>query len=255
ETLCVVVHHEDFKTKDGKPQELWCAESHIKIHKQGPTDKFFDMYGGKRLGVGAKVAFDSKYAHPHKTRDEVLGKDHRTKIENAIVIRQEMKTVDHSPAMCVVVEHGKFKNGDNTYHEIYCAESHVEILQEGDPSKFFEEYGSDEKGLQASERQEAAVADDDAIEDEELVQDLKVEGKLRSGFHLTADYFKWEVLFRSCFQLLFGYIITVTYLPNIIPTNGTFLIGTVISTCAVTVPNAMYSMMAVYPLVIGIIIL
>ena len=42
ETTCVIVHHEDFVDDSGQPQDLWCAESHIKVHKEGPSNKFFD---------------------------------------------------------------------------------------------------------------------------------------------------------------------------------------------------------------------
>ena len=96
----------------------------------------------------------------------------------------------------------------------------------------------------------------DATDDDDgLAQDLKIEGKPVKGLHFTADYFKWEVLFRSCVQMLFGYVLTVAYLPNAVPTSGTFLIGIFASTCAVAVPHAMFTITAVYPLIIGMFIL
>jgi len=42
-TLCVVVHHEDFKDKKGFYQELFCNETHIKVEKQGDPNQFFEM--------------------------------------------------------------------------------------------------------------------------------------------------------------------------------------------------------------------
>jgi hypothetical protein len=42
-TMCVIVHHDDFVDEDGKHQELWCAETHVKLHKEGDSDHFFDV--------------------------------------------------------------------------------------------------------------------------------------------------------------------------------------------------------------------
>ena len=212
-----------------------------------------------RLGVGAVVSFDSKHAHPHKLRDEVLGKDHRMKLEHATVVRRERKTVDHQPTLCVVVQHDKFKDSNGNFQEIYCAESHVHVEKEGPSNQFFHDAKEDEIEVQASdvprEAPATATTADAAVGDDGLAQDLKIEGKPVKGLHFTADYFKWEVLFRSCVQMLFGYILTVAYLPNAVPTSGTYLIGILASTCAVAVPHAMFTITAVYPLLIGMFIL
>lgn len=44
ETMCVIVHHDDFVDDDGNCQDLWCAESHVKVHKEGDPDQFFDLH-------------------------------------------------------------------------------------------------------------------------------------------------------------------------------------------------------------------
>jgi ABC-type lipoprotein export system ATPase subunit len=41
DTMCAIVHHDDFKDSQGIHQELWCAEKHIKVHKEGDPNKFF----------------------------------------------------------------------------------------------------------------------------------------------------------------------------------------------------------------------
>ncbi|KAG7349282.1 ABC transporter [Nitzschia inconspicua] len=40
--LCVIIHHNDFVDQDGNFQDLWCAESHVKVHKEGDPAKFFN---------------------------------------------------------------------------------------------------------------------------------------------------------------------------------------------------------------------
>ena len=78
-------------------------------------------------------------------------------------------------------------------------------------------------------------------EDGTLANDLKVQGTLRrTGCPLSTDWFKWEVLGRACFQLIFAFIMSVAYLPNAVPTSGTYLIGILVSTCVVVVPHAMF---------------
>jgi hypothetical protein len=255
DTMCVVVHHEDFKTEDGKYHMLWCVESHVEVDKEGVKEGFFDIFGETqlRLGVGAKVAFDSKYAHPHKTLDGFLGPGHSMKLENAVVLRREMKPVGHGESsMCVVAEHEKFKDNAGKFCEIYCAESRIEVLQESDPDQCFE--ACDRKDAAPKASAEIGATDDDA-KDESLAHDSKAKGCLHIGFHLTADPFKWEVLGRAFVQLLLAYILTVADLPKAVPTSGPFLIGIVVSTIAVALPHAMYSLTAVFPSLIAVVIL
>lgn len=47
-TSCVIVTHADFTDENGQPQELCCAESAIKVHKEGDNDKFFDAVQGNQ---------------------------------------------------------------------------------------------------------------------------------------------------------------------------------------------------------------
>lgn len=42
-TTCVIVHHAGFVDDDGIPQDLWCAENHVKVHREGDPHKFFDV--------------------------------------------------------------------------------------------------------------------------------------------------------------------------------------------------------------------
>jgi ABC-type lipoprotein export system ATPase subunit len=41
-TKCVILHHDDFVDDEGQYQDLWCAETHIKVHREGDPNKFFD---------------------------------------------------------------------------------------------------------------------------------------------------------------------------------------------------------------------
>lgn len=42
-TLCIVVHHNNFKDKKGRYQELFCNEKHIRVEKEGDPKLFFEM--------------------------------------------------------------------------------------------------------------------------------------------------------------------------------------------------------------------
>jgi hypothetical protein len=93
----------------------------------------------KRLGLGAVVSFPTKFLHPHHHRDghfPSVNDDHR--LTDAIVVRREMKMVNHKSTMCVIVHHNDFKDDTGRYHRLWCAESHVKVETEGDPEKFFE---------------------------------------------------------------------------------------------------------------------
>ena len=114
----------------------------------------------KRLGIGATVSFPTKFIHPHHRRDDyvsnyggVSSDDHR--LTNAIVVRQEMKLINHKSKMCVIVHHDDFKDNNGKYHRLWCAISHVQVDKEGDPEKFFDTPddtagGSTEKQLSGS---------------------------------------------------------------------------------------------------------
>merc|ERR1711915_202618 len=41
-TVCVIVHHDDFKDEEGNYHDLYCNENHVKVEKEGPSDKFFE---------------------------------------------------------------------------------------------------------------------------------------------------------------------------------------------------------------------
>merc|ERR1712232_389505 len=52
-TVCVVVHHRDFKDEDGSSQDIYCNEIHIKVEKEGPPKMFFEdeNEGDKNLAM------------------------------------------------------------------------------------------------------------------------------------------------------------------------------------------------------------
>jgi hypothetical protein len=113
------------------------------------------------LGIGAVVSFQAKFIHPHALRDERFpdlhaggtgGTGHRRpppRLSDAVVVRREMKKINHEKTMCVVVQHEDFKkdeegeSGDGrsgAYHELWCAESHVKVQKGADPDKRFGPY-------------------------------------------------------------------------------------------------------------------
>jgi hypothetical protein len=43
ETMCLIVHHEDFMDAKRRYHRVWCAISHVQVDKEGNPDKFFDV--------------------------------------------------------------------------------------------------------------------------------------------------------------------------------------------------------------------
>jgi hypothetical protein len=43
ETMCVVVHHEDFMDAKRRYHRIWCAIAHVQVDKEGSPDNFFDL--------------------------------------------------------------------------------------------------------------------------------------------------------------------------------------------------------------------
>lgn len=41
ETMCVILHHREFKDNRGRYHRLWCAESHVRVEREGDPDQFF----------------------------------------------------------------------------------------------------------------------------------------------------------------------------------------------------------------------
>jgi ABC transporter transmembrane region len=43
ETMCAVLHHEDFRDSKRRYHRIWCDISHVQIDHEGSPDKFFDL--------------------------------------------------------------------------------------------------------------------------------------------------------------------------------------------------------------------
>jgi len=94
----------------------------------------------QHLGIGAVVSFPVKFLHPHHHRDghfPNLEDGHR--LTDAVVVRREVKLINHKETLCVVVHHDDFKDEEGRYHRLWCAESHIRVEKEGQPEKFFEQ--------------------------------------------------------------------------------------------------------------------
>jgi ABC-type lipoprotein export system ATPase subunit len=83
-TQCVIVHHEDFVDDEGKYQDLWCAESHIKVHREGEPDKFFD--DSKSMSVTRKDYEDDS--------DDIETQKHTTNPKNLRHHDGKRKSID-----------------------------------------------------------------------------------------------------------------------------------------------------------------
>jgi len=106
------------------------------------------------LGIGAIVSFQCKFLHPHRHRNAVFPDPiPGQRLTNARVVRRALKTINKKPTVCVVVNHEQFKDDTGGYHEIWCSESHVKMVKEGDPHLFFEEHLT-EKGVESAEDDE-----------------------------------------------------------------------------------------------------
>jgi hypothetical protein len=105
-----------------------------------------------RLGVGATVSIPVKFLHPHHLRNEKFpdpqAREHM-RLTGAAVKRLEVKLLNHKETMCVVVHHEDFMDSKRRYHRVWCAISHVKVVKEGSPDKFFDlppEVTSTERG-------------------------------------------------------------------------------------------------------------
>jgi hypothetical protein len=91
----VVVHHDDFRDDDlevgGSYQELWCAERHIKIHKQGPSHSFFDVVNDGRLSKTDKE--EEEEAGGKETPNSALAKDD----EQGFEMQEHQNSHGHCP--------------------------------------------------------------------------------------------------------------------------------------------------------------
>ena len=55
--VCVVIHHDDFKDNEGRPQEIWCSERHVRVEKEGDPDLLFE---GQQLETDGMDASENR---------------------------------------------------------------------------------------------------------------------------------------------------------------------------------------------------
>ena len=88
----------------------------------------------KTAGVGAVCRVMMKYLHPSaKIRENFPNHTSSEKLGQLIVIAQGVKKVNRKDQMCLIMRHDLWPN-----EEIYCVKRWAKIIQEGDPSSFFD---------------------------------------------------------------------------------------------------------------------
>lgn len=89
----------------------------------------------KRLGIGAVVEVLASRVHPSKLIRDKYGENglDKAKIENLIVIRKELKSINRrNNVVSVVCRHDDFPN-----EELYCAINTVKLKKSGDKAHYF----------------------------------------------------------------------------------------------------------------------
>ena len=87
----------------------------------------------KELGVGAVCRVLVKYLHPsEKMRAKFPNRIDQLRLGELVAIRQELKTVNRSEQMCVVMRHDFWPD-----EEIYCVKRWVKVVEEGHHNDFF----------------------------------------------------------------------------------------------------------------------
>ena len=87
----------------------------------------------KECAIGARCSVLLKYMHPAKVIGEKFPQFvNGRKLENLLVIRQELKTVRRKEQVSVVFCHGDFEG-----IELHCAKRWVHVTQEGHPDQLF----------------------------------------------------------------------------------------------------------------------
>jgi ATP-binding cassette subfamily B (MDR/TAP) protein 1 len=164
----------------------------------------------KRLGTGATVSFRAKFLHPHHHRDgrfPDVSDDHR--LTNAIVVRQEMKLINHVSTNCVIVHHDDFKNNDGRYHRLWCAVSHVHVDEEGDPDKFFEQQADDTAGSSTEKQLSGSTSNSDTDKTDPnnnkgKVDDEEEEEKIPDPLATTREVLSFVPNMKTKLYIVFG---------------------------------------------------
>lgn len=87
----------------------------------------------KTMGVGAVVSALSRMIHPSASiREKYPNPQHRHRLENLLVIRQEAKKINHREQMAIVMRHDDFPGV-----ELYCVEKFVRIETSGSVEHYF----------------------------------------------------------------------------------------------------------------------
>ena len=169
-----------------------------------------------RLGIDAIVSFQCKFIHPHPLRDAKFpNPDVGQRLSNARVVRRALKKIKQKPTLCVVVHHKNFKDGDGTYHDIWCSESHVRVEKEGDPDLFFQDYHTDrevetnvyDNGYKSSAIENAeqdSEEDDGGYLDKDIIKDDSTEKKAEEPLATVREVFSFAKSWKTKMNLAIG---------------------------------------------------
>ena len=120
----------------------------------------------KECGIGAQCSVLLKYMHPAKVIGEKFPQfANGRKLENLLVIRQELKTVRRKEQVSVVFCHDDFEGID-----LHCVKQWVHVTQEGHPDHFFnkEDTSAAERNPSAIAPEERNTSEEDAMPPREL---------------------------------------------------------------------------------------
>ena len=81
----------------------------------------------KKHGVRAVCRVLMRFIHPSKLiRDKYPNRTEQQKLGELTAIRQEVKTVNRKPQMCIIMRHDIWPN-----KEVYCVKRWVKVMNEG----------------------------------------------------------------------------------------------------------------------------
>ena len=92
----------------------------------------------KSMGKGATVSIQIKYVYPYEhIRQKFINPQKGHKLQNCIVLRQEVKTVSRKYQLTVVVTHPDFKSGDDII-ELHAVKRWFVVGEQGNKDYFFD---------------------------------------------------------------------------------------------------------------------
>ena len=95
-TVCVIVHHEEFKGDDGNYREIWCSESHVRVDEEGDPDMVFAEYGTERETETNGHNNSYKNRAIEHTERETETNDHNNSDKNRAIEKADQYTEDES---------------------------------------------------------------------------------------------------------------------------------------------------------------